>query len=75
MAVIVFAPTPCASHSITQGRFGGESKTAVSTLPLPVKAEYPIGVAVGVGVGGPTVGVTVGTVVAVGGTVGTGVGT
>lgn len=73
--MIVFAPAPSASHSITQGRFGGESKISVSTAPLPVKAEYPIGVAVGVGVGGPTVGVAVGTVVAVGGTVGTGVGT
>lgn len=75
MAVNVFAPSPSATHSISQGRCGGDVNTAVSALPLPENAEYPIGVAVGVGVGGPTVGVAVGTVVAVGGTVGTGVGT
>lgn len=34
-----FAPCPFASHSITHGKFGGESKSSVSTVPLPLNSE------------------------------------
>ena len=39
VTTIEFGPVPSATQSIIQGSFSGESNTAVSTVPLPLKNE------------------------------------